>query len=67
MRFPIDVIFARRDGCILKVRAEVPRSRVTGAIGAFAAIELAAGAAARAGVRVGDRLAIESVSPTALG
>jgi uncharacterized membrane protein (UPF0127 family) len=58
MRFPIDVIFAGRDGRIVKVRRAMPVSRVSGAIGAFAVIEMAAGTIERAGVRIGDRLLI---------
>jgi len=58
MRFPIDVIFARRDGSIVKIRQAMPVSRVTGAIRAFAVIEMAAGTTERAAVRVGDRLVV---------
>jgi uncharacterized membrane protein (UPF0127 family) len=56
MRFPIDILFANRDGFVLKVREQVRPGRVSGAWTAFAVIELAAGAAARASVRRGDRL-----------
>ena len=59
MKFPIDVIYARRDGLVLKVRPDLRPNRVSAAWGAFAVIELAAGAAARAGVRRGDRLAVQ--------
>lgn len=59
MTFPIDVIYARRDGLVLKVRPTLRPNRVSAAWGAFAVIELAAGAAARAGVRRGDRLAVQ--------
>ena len=60
MRFPIDVVFAARDGRVLKIRAEMPARRLTGAVRALAAIELAGGAAASAGLRVGDRLQVWS-------
>ena len=58
MRFPIDVIFARREGSILKLRRQLPATRVTGALGAFAVIEMAAGSIDRAGLRVGQRLLV---------
>ena len=58
MRFPIDVIFARRDGRIIKMRKAMAASRITGAIGAFAVVEMAAGTIERAAVHVGDRLVV---------
>ena len=58
MRFPIDVIFAARDGRVLKIRPALPRSRIAFAWGGFAVIEMAAGEAARAGLGVGDRLEV---------
>jgi uncharacterized membrane protein (UPF0127 family) len=59
MRFPIDVIYARRDGRVVKVRERLRPGRLSGAWGAFAVIELAAGVVARTGVAVGDRLVVE--------
>jgi uncharacterized membrane protein (UPF0127 family) len=56
MQFPIDVVFARRDGQILKVCSGVKPWRAAGSLGAFAAIELAAGAVFA--VRRGHRLEI---------
>src|SRR5688500_4860146 len=35
MQFPIDLVYARRDGRILKVREAVPPNRMSGAWGAF--------------------------------
>ena len=58
MRFAIDVIFAARDGRVVKIAHAVPARRIAFALGAFAAIEMAAGEADRAGLRVGDRLTI---------
>jgi uncharacterized membrane protein (UPF0127 family) len=58
MRFPIDVVFASRDGRILKIRPAVPARRITGAWGAFATIEMAVGSAERAHLKVGDRLIV---------
>ena len=59
MRFSIDVIFAARDGRVLKIRPRVPARRVAGAWGAFATIEMAAGSADHVGLAVGDHLVVE--------
>ena len=56
MQFPIDVIFARRDGRIIKLRRAVKASRIVGAIRAFAVIEMGAGTLERVDIQVGDRL-----------
>jgi uncharacterized membrane protein (UPF0127 family) len=58
MRFPIDIVFANRDGVVLKTRTAVPKSRIAFALGGFAVIELAAGEIAKSGVRAGDRLVL---------
>jgi len=58
MRFAIDVIFAARDGRVVKIARAVPARRLAAAWGAFAAIEMAAGEAGLRGVAVGDVLAI---------
>lgn len=60
MQFPIDLIYARRDGRVLKVREAVPPNRMSGAWGAFAVIELPAGTIARVGLQTGDWLTIRS-------
>ena len=62
MRFPIDVVFARRDGVVVKIRSAVPRSRMTFAFGGFAVLEFAAGEMARSSVRVGDHLVVRTRS-----
>ena len=54
MRFAIDIIFAARDGRVLKVRTAVPPRRITGSFGAFAVVELAAGQTDLSDTRVGD-------------
>ncbi len=54
MRFAIDILFAARDGRVLKIAHAVPPRRVAGALRGFAVIEMAAGEAERAGTRVGD-------------
>ena len=59
MRFPIDLVFANREGIVVKTRAAVPKSRIAIALRGFAVIELAAGAIASCGVQVGDRLKVE--------
>ena len=60
MRFAIDVVFAARDGRVVKVVQAVQPWRATIAWSAFAVIELAAGEARRAGLVVGDRLIVTS-------
>ena len=58
MRFPIDVVFADREGRVVHFRSHVGPRRITGALRAFATIEMASGAAARADIRIGDVLSI---------
>ena len=58
MRFPIDIVYVRRDGRVVKVRHAVQPWRLSGAIGAFAVIELPAGAARAAELAAGDCLAV---------
>jgi uncharacterized membrane protein (UPF0127 family) len=60
MTFPIDVVYARRDGLVLKVRPDLRPRRVSAAWGAFAVIEMAAGTTARIGVQPGDRLVVSA-------
>jgi uncharacterized membrane protein (UPF0127 family) len=60
MQFPIDLVYARRDGRVLKVRQAVPPNSMSGAWGAFAVIELPAGTIARVGLEVGDQLSIKA-------
>src|SRR5262245_66459252 len=50
MRFAIDVVFTDRQGRVLKVCHDVRPWRIAAAWRGFAAIELASGAARRAGV-----------------
>lgn len=58
MRFSIDVIFAARNGRVLKIARDVRPRRLAAAWGAFAAIEMAAGEAGRRDVQIGDILEI---------
>ena len=56
MRFALDVIFVNRQGGVLKVCQHVRPWRIAFAWRAFAAIEVAAGEAERAGIRPGHTL-----------
>jgi uncharacterized membrane protein (UPF0127 family) len=58
MRFPLDIVFASRDGRVVAIRHAVRPWRLAVGWRAFAAIELAAGAASRAALQVGDRVAV---------
>lgn len=58
MRFAIDIAFVRRDGCIVKVYTALGPWRFAAAFGAFAVVELPAGALAAAGTIVGDTLVV---------
>ena len=58
MRFAIDTVFVDREGMVVRVRHGVRPNRVSGAWGAFATIEVAAGHAERAGVQPGDQLVL---------
>ena len=54
MRFAIDVIFVARDGRVLKTYAAVSPRRIAFSIGAFAVVELPAGAIARSQTKAGE-------------
>jgi uncharacterized protein len=58
MQFPIDILFVTKVGEVVKVRQAVPAWRMAAALRGYAVIELAAGGAARAGLQVGDRVAV---------
>ncbi len=61
MKFRIDLVYAARDGRVLKIRRRVGPWRMSAAFGAFAVIELAAGRAELVGLKKGDRLVIAPV------
>lgn len=61
MRFPIDILFARRDGGIAKIKKNVQPWRIAIAWRAFATIECPAGTIERCGVRPDDRLIVEKM------
>jgi uncharacterized membrane protein (UPF0127 family) len=65
MRFPIDVVFLDRDRNVVRVVERLRPWRVAGARRAVAALELPAGAAAAAGVDVGDTLLLEDIAANA--
>lgn len=56
MRFPIDILFVRRDGVVLKARSAVGPWRMAASLRAFAVIELAAGSLAKSNTAAGDSL-----------
>ena len=56
MRFALDVLFVGRDGCVLKVRRNLPPWRLAIRPGALAVVEFAAGGAAN--IEPGHRLAV---------
>jgi uncharacterized protein len=59
MRFPIDILFVRKDGRVAKVRVSVKPWRLAASFSAWAVVELPAGTAQSLGVRPGDRLVVE--------
>jgi uncharacterized membrane protein (UPF0127 family) len=63
MQFVIDLIYASRDGRIVKLREAVPPNRVSAAWRAFAVIEMAAGTIARTGLTRRDQLVITNRAP----
>ena len=67
MRFPIDIVWVTRQGVVLKVRESVPARRVSGALRAYAVVELAGGAARKGDLTVGDRLELRAtrIAPVA--
>ncbi len=61
MRFPIDVLFVTRDGCVRKMVSSLGAWRVAASLRAFAVVEMAAGSLAGVDLRPGDRLLVEPV------
>ncbi len=59
MRFPIDVLFVRRDGTVTKCVTDLRPWRIALAPGAYAVVEFAAGALRRSGTTRGDRVVFE--------
>jgi uncharacterized membrane protein (UPF0127 family) len=56
MQFPIDAVFVRRDGVVVKVRRNIPPWRLAAALWAYAVIELPGGTLTGDDAKVGDVL-----------
>jgi uncharacterized membrane protein (UPF0127 family) len=54
MRFPIDVLFVSREGRVVKVRHALAAGRISGALRAYAVIELPAGTVGQVTTNPGD-------------
>jgi hypothetical protein len=61
MRFPIDVIFLDRNNRVVGIKHNLRPWKVAGARGAYATLELPAGAAGAVGIEVGDELILEDL------
>ena len=60
MKFDLDLVFVRRNGQVVKTRAGVKPWRMSGALRAFAVIEMRAGTLAERDTRPGDILEVVS-------
>lgn len=56
MKFPIDVLFLSRKRVVLKVRARMPKNRMSMCLRAHSVLELPAGMAEKTGTQAGDQL-----------
>jgi uncharacterized membrane protein (UPF0127 family) len=61
MKFDLDLLFVRRDGQVVKTRAAVKPWRMSGALRAFAVIEMRAGTLDSRETRPGDTLELVRV------
>jgi uncharacterized membrane protein (UPF0127 family) len=61
MQFPIDALFLDRAGTVLKATSDVHPWRVRMVWRGFAVVELAAGAVAGSGTRVGDMVELRTI------
>lgn len=61
MGYPLDLVYLQRDGTVLKVTQALPARRIDGHWRAHSVLEMAAGMAARCGIRRGDRLVLEQM------
>jgi len=59
MKFPIDVLFLDKKRKVLKIRSEMPRSRMAACLRAHSVLELPSGTAAAMQTVVGDQLEFE--------
>lgn len=60
MRYPIDVVFLRRDGRVVRIVPRLKPWRAAACRGAHATLELRAGLAEQIGLAPGRRLALEA-------
>jgi len=60
MRMTIDIVFVTRDGRVVRSVSNVPPWRITGAFGAFATIEMAAGTLLRTATTAGHSLLLRA-------
>jgi uncharacterized membrane protein (UPF0127 family) len=58
MQFPVDLVYVKPNGLVIKLRPDVGPNRISGAWGAFAVIEMASGAIGRTRLVTGDRLEV---------
>lgn len=58
MRFAIDLLFVAKDGAIVKIRSSVAPWRIAIGLGAYAVIELPAGALAGHNIAPGDQVTL---------
>jgi uncharacterized membrane protein (UPF0127 family) len=58
MKFDLDLVFVRRDGQVVKTRAGVRPWRMSGALRAFAVVEMRAGTLAARDTQPGDILEV---------
>ncbi len=56
MKFAFDAIFLDRHKKVLKIRASMPRGRISVCLRAYSVLELPAGTAAATGTEAGDQL-----------
>lgn len=61
MRYPIDVVFLKRDGTVLKVAPHVPPRRMRSLFKAHSVLELGAGEAARHAITAGVTLPVGAI------
>ncbi|MCC6293976.1 MAG: DUF192 domain-containing protein [Bryobacterales bacterium] len=61
MKFPIDVLYLTKQRVVLKIRAEMPRRRISFCLRAHSVLELPAGMAARTRTEAGDQLSVDRV------
>ena len=61
MKFDLDLLFVRRDGRVVKTRAAVKPWRMSGALRAFAVIEMRSGTLAARETLPGDILEVVAV------